>query len=360
MAEDVTGISDKLTVLSQQPLVAGAAFSSMDGGVVPAGEFFVRNHFPIPSPDISTWDFSVTGEVERTLHFNYGDLKRLPGKEIAVLLECAGNSRAAVQPPIEGLLWDHGGVSSARWSGVALRDLLEQAGLRETAKEVLLEGADHGQERGESGEISYAMSLPMEKALHPDTLLAWELNGETLSPEHGYPLRAVVPGWYGMASVKWLSGIQVLDHPFEGFHQTRYYVFVEEGVENGSAKERVTSMRVKSLITWPGRGQLLPSGRHEIRGVAWSGNGPVFRVEVSTDGGRNWQPANLEGSKSPYAWQGWKFIWEASQPGHFLLRARATGGEGVVQPAKARWNYRGFANNSIHAVPVEVRKGGGT
>ena len=355
MSKVTSRVSGELTVLNEDPLVAGTPLSTMDSEETPARSFFVRNHFPIPSLDISNWGLSVTGEVERPLRLNYDDLKRLPSKEIGALLECAGNSRATVQPPIEGLLWDHGGVGSARWAGVPLRAVLERAGLLTTAKEVLLEGADHGKERGEAGELSFAMSLPMDKALHPDTLLAYEMNGEALSPEHGYPLRVVVPGWYGMTSVKWLANIKVLDHPFDGFHQTRYYVYVEEGAENGSPKERVTSLQVKSFITWPDRGHLLVAGRHQIRGVAWSGLGPVSKVEVSTDDGRTWLDANLEDSKSPYAWQRWGFSWEADRPGYFLLRARATDREGNVQPAKAQWNYRGFANNSIHAVPVEVR-----
>ena len=181
------------------------------------------------------------------------------------------------------------------------------------------------------------------------------MSGEALSLEHGYPLRAVVPGWYGMTSVKWLTNMKVLGHAFDGFHQTKYYVYVNEGAEDDSSKERVTALQVKSFITWPGRGQLLLACTHQIKGVAWSGQGPVSQVEVSTDNGQTWQYANLADSTSPYAWQQWEFPWEANQPGYFLLRARATDKEGNVQPANFQWNYCGFTNNSIHAVPVEVR-----
>ena len=177
MAEAVSGISSKMTVLSREPLVAGASLNSFNGGVVPADEFFVRNHFPIPRPDMSSWALTVSGEVDTPRRLGYEDVKRLPSREIEVLLECAGNSRATIQPSIEGLLWDHGGVSTARWSGVRLRDLLDQAGLRGSALEVLLEGADRGEEPGEPGELNYAMSLPMDKALDPDTILAWQMNG---------------------------------------------------------------------------------------------------------------------------------------------------------------------------------------
>jgi DMSO/TMAO reductase YedYZ molybdopterin-dependent catalytic subunit len=191
--------------------------------------------------------------------------------------------------------------------------------------------------------------------MHPDTLLAYEMNGAVLSPEHGYPIRAVVPGWYGMTSVKWLRRIVALDQPFQGYHQSQYYVFIKEGVQHGAHKERVTSMRVKSLITWPNRGQVLSIGTHSIQGVAWSGQGAVSRVEVSTDNGRTWHPTNLQDSQSPYAWQQWKFQWQAIEPGYFLIRARASDAQGNTQPEQAPWNFRGFANNSIHAIPVEVR-----
>ncbi len=345
----------ELTVLSRTPLVAGIPLPSLDGGITPTGRHFIRNHFSIPQLDISSWSLVVGGEVEKPLRLSSNELRQLPRKDLVALLECAGNSRASVQPPVEGLLWDHGGVGTATWTGVPLRVILELAGLRDTAREVLLQGADRGEEWGNSGgEMSYAMSLPLEKALHPDTLLAYEMNGEVLFPEHGYPLRLVVPGWYGMTSVKWLVSIQALQRPFEGYHQTVYYVFAKEGVADGSPQERVTSLRVKSLITWPQRGQGLPPGSHAIRGVAWSGHGPVSRVEVTTDNGRTWRPAELEGCLSPYAWQRWKYRWDVDQPGFYLIRARATDGEGNAQPSQAPWNFRGFANNSVHVVPVEI------
>ena len=357
MSEVSSGSLTQLKVLNHDPLVAGVPIAALGGQVTPSQQFFIRNHFPIPRLDTTSWTLQVEGEVERVLHLTYGDLKGMASQEQAVTLECAGNSRATVQPPIEGLLWDHGGVSTGRWTGVSLGAVLGRAGLRYTAKVVLFEGADQGTENGATGQFNYAMSLPLDKALDSDTLLAYEMNGETISPEHGYPLRLVVPGWYGMTSVKWLLNIRVLDRAFEGFHQDDYYVFVNEGDEDGSPKQRVTSMRVKSLITWPGRGKILDVGSHVLRGLAWSGEGPVSLVEVSVDDGRTWQPAEVEGSESVYAWQQWRFQWEAIRPGYFLLRARATDSKGNVQPMQAKWNFRGFANNSIHAVPVAVRSG---
>ncbi len=358
MSNDTSKGPEDLTVMSREPLIAGTPLGSMKDLETPAANFFVRNHFPIPRLESSGWSLKVTGEVERPFSLGLDALKEMPRREVLVLMECAGNSRGSVQPPIEGLLWDNGAVGTARWTGVPLRSVLEYAGLLDSAVEVLLEGADRGNQQGTTGEMGYSMSLPMDKALHPDTLLAYDMNGESLSPEHGYPLRAVVPGWFGMTAVKWLTGIQVLSQPFWGFHQNDYYVYVGEGYDNGSPKERVTYLQVKSLVTLPGRGRILTTGRHEIRGMAWSGQGPVTKVEVSTDNGRTWQPANLEDSESPYAWRQWTSCWDVSQPGYFLIRARATDQMGKVQPVQVQWNYRGFANNSIHAVPVEVRASG--
>ncbi len=347
-------ISPELKTLSQSPLVAGTPLGALDHPVIPTESFFIRNHFPVPSLEAADWKLTVSGAVQKSLSLRYQDLKQLRRKGLTALLECAGNSRAAVQPPIEGLLWDHGGVGTARWAGVSLRTVLEKAGLLSTAMEVLFEGADQGTEHGEDRQMSYAMSLPLDKALDADTLLAYEMNGETLTPAHGFPLRAIVPGWYGMTSVKWLISIRVLDQPYQGFHQSRYYVFVKEGVKDDGPQERVSSMKVKSLITWPERGQKVPTGRHVIRGIAWSGQGPVIRVEVSIDNGLTWQPAKVNESGSRFAWQQWKFDWDASQIGYFLIRVRATDSGGNCQPKQFDWNFRGFANNSIHAVPVEV------
>ena len=355
MTADGDCINPELTTLSRTPLVASVPLNLLNTEVMSNDRFYVRNHFPIPKVDAANWSLPVSGEVDTPLNISYQDLKELPRHEVLALLECAGNSRAGIQPPIEGLLWDHGGVGTAGWAGVSLCTVLERAGLRSTAKEVLIEGCDEGEERGASGKLNYAMSLPMEKALHPDTLLAYEMNGESLPGEHGFPLRAVVPGWFGMTSVKWIKSIQVLDHAFVGYHQTSYYVFVPEGATGDRPNERVTSLRVKSLISHPVRGQYVTAGRVTIEGMAWSGNGPIDKVEISTDDGKSWQEAQIRPSPSPYAWQPWKYTWEANSPGNYLVRSRATDLKGDTQPVQTLWNFRGFANNAIHVVPVIVR-----
>jgi DMSO/TMAO reductase YedYZ molybdopterin-dependent catalytic subunit len=352
----------ELNVRSQDPLCASASLSYLDDELTPTRHFFIRNHFAIPRLDPSSWALSVWGEVERPFMLRYKDLKGLPSKEVVCLLECAGNSRSTMQPPAEGVPWDHGAVGTARWRGVPVAAVLEQASLRPKSTNVLFEGADFGKERTAPGvlaptEGSYAMSLPLEKALHPDTVLAYEMNGESLSAEHGYPVRLLVPGWYGMASVKWLVNIRVLNQPFRGFHENDYYVFVAEGERDTPIGQRVTTIRVKSLITWPGRGGLIPTGTHRIRGVAWSGQGAISQVEVSTDNGRSWHQAALQEPQSPYAWQRWEYQWEVRKPGYYLIRARATDDKGNTQPLQAPWNFRGYAVNSTHTVPVTVRPG---
>ena len=232
MSNDTSKGPEDLTVMSREPLIAGTPLGSMKDLETLAANFFVRNHFPIPRLESSGWSLKVTGEVERPFSLGLDALKEMPRREVLVLMECAGNSRGSVQPPIEGLLWDNGAVGTARWTGVPLRSVLEYAGLLDSAVEVLLEGADRGNQQGTTGEMGNSMSLPMDKALHPDTLLTYDMNGESLSPEHGYPLRAVVPGWFGMTAVKWLTGIQVLSQPFWGFHQNDYCDLARQGSDS--------------------------------------------------------------------------------------------------------------------------------
>ena len=349
-----------LSIVSQDPLCASAPLTHLDEWITPVERFFVRNHFSMPELDVSSWGLTLWGEVEKPLMIRYEELAQFPRRDVISLLECAGNSRSVMQPPAEGVSWDHGAVGTAQWTGVSVHTLLEQASLRPSATDVLFEGADFGKERTAPGmlaptEGSYSMSIPLDKVLHPDTLLAFEMNGEPLPKEHGYPVRLLVPGWYGMASVKWLVNIRVLDRPFRGFHENDYYVYVPEGEAGDSLGQRVTSMRVKSLITWPRRGGVVDTGSHLVRGVAWSGAGPIARLDVSVDNGRTWGSATLEESQSPYAWQPWEFQWDVAKPGYYLLRARATDVADNTQPLLAPWNFRGYAVNSIHAVTVTVR-----
>ena len=353
----VHGEPSTLIPVSDDPLCRESTLSSLDTWITPTERFYIRNHFSdAPNLDRAKWHLVIDGEVRQPLSLSLADILMMPSNELVMTMECAGNSRSYVTPPAEGLAFRHGAVSAARWKGVALNTLWEQVGLKDTAAEVVFEGADYGREEedGVAFDLHYRRSLPLEMARHPDTLLAYEMNGEELPSAHGFPLRLVVPRWYGMASVKWLTRINVLDKPFDGFFQQRRYVMINEGPEDTLAREPVTGLKVKSLITNPRHGEVVQPGPCTIRGFAWSGDGEVTSVEVSSDGGRHWQDTTLLGESEPNAWRQWEFVWEASNSGHFILMARATDSQGNTQPNTIPWNFRGYANNAIHTIAIEV------
>ena len=346
----------QLVPVSEEPLCSESSLASLDRWITPTQHFYIRNHFSkIPDLNKSTWRLVLDGEVHNPLSLRFDDILALPSREIVMTLECAGNSRAYLTPPAEGLTFRHGAVSTARWKGVPLLSLLDKAGLRGTTRDIVFHGADHGEEEeeGVAFELDYRRSLPRDKAIHPDILLAYEMNGETLTPAHGYPLRLIVPGWYGMASVKWLVKIEAWDRPFDGFFQSRRYVVINEGIDS-VYREPVSILKVKSLFTRPRHGEVIQQGAFTIRGVAWSGSGEVTKVEVSTEGGRSWQEARLLGESTPNAWRLWEVDWHASQPGHYIFMVRASDSSGDLQPTSIMWNFRGYANNSIHTIAVEV------
>jgi DMSO/TMAO reductase YedYZ molybdopterin-dependent catalytic subunit len=277
-------------------------------------------------------------------------------------MECAGNSRSSVYPPAEGLRWRHGALGTARWTGVSLSDVLARADVRPGAIEAVFEGADRGREAEVPQELSYAMSVPVVKAEHPDTLLAFEMNGQPLTPAHGFPVRAIVPDWYGMASVKWVTRISLIDHSFRGYYRTHPYTFIHEGDDPNVLRKPVTSLQVKSVITSPPEGATVGTGRLIVRGVAWSGEAAIARVELAlglpddAGGVAPWRPATISGPVEPHAWVRWEAPVDLDRPGYFVLRTRATDERGNRQPMRADWNFRGVANNSIHAVPLIVRR----
>ena len=348
--------SDELNVLSEDPLCAGVFLPNLDVPVSPTEGHFIRSHFAAPQVNPSDWSLPVTGEINNSLNLSYDDLLKMPSHEVVSLMECAGNSRSTMQPPAEGVQWDNGAVSVSRWKGVSVKTVLEQAGLKPSATDVLFEGIDSGTEPHSGGKLNYAMSVPMEKLLNEDTLLAYEMNGETLPKDHGFPIRLLVPGWYGMASVKWLDKITVLDHPNAGFHEMDYCIYPATDGKNDAEVQRVTSLKVKSLISTPTKGSILAPGSYTIKGVAWSGDGHITKVEVSTDDDRSWREAKLEQPNGNYSWQHFEIDWEAKNLGHSLVRCRATDNAGNVQPMLATWNFRGYQVNSIHSVPITVRK----
>jgi len=343
-----------LVVRRAHPLNCETSIPLLIGGVVmPNARFYVRNHFQIPKLNPSIWRLNVGGLVERPLSLSLRDLKNMRSQTLVVTLECAGNGRSLLDPPIEGERWDLGAVSTAEWTGVPLAEVLERAGIRAGACEVLFRGVDRGTVPGRTGPVHFERSLTLNEASSSEILLAYAMNGEPLPIEHGYPLRVIVPGWYAVTSVKWLSEIAVIDKPFTGYYQTDVYVY--EWKRDGQVvREPVTLQRVRSLITEPGTNEQAERGQLTIRGVAWSGAAPIARVEVSIANGP-WEQARLVGERSRHSWQWWELITRIDAPGTTTIRARASDLAGRTQPEQPEWNRLGYGNNVIQEVLVHVR-----
>ncbi len=307
-------------VRSDNPQIQEFDFASLKTLITPNQDFFIRNHFSAPSLASHVWRIRVTGHVRSPLEITSADIQRAPARGIVATLECAGN-------PVGG-----GGVSTAEWTGITLESLLKRAGLRPGAREIRFVGADHGNEGSSSARMSFVRSIPVEKALHPDTLLAYRMNGAPLPPEHGHPVRAIVAGWYAMDCVKWLTRIEALAQPDTSFFMTHEYVALRLQTL-GSERSPVTRMQVKSQIAWPRQGEVLVPGSYTIRGAAWAGENRVARVDVSTNGGRDWRAATLETAASRYSWVLWNYQWEVREAGEYRMLVNATDEKGNSQPS---------------------------
>jgi DMSO/TMAO reductase YedYZ molybdopterin-dependent catalytic subunit len=321
--------------------------------LTPVGLHYLLIHYDMPYVDPGQFALTVTGRVGRPLRLSLAELRRRPRVTRRVTLECAGNGRALLDPRPVSQPWLTEAVGTAEWTGTPLAPLLHEAGLDREALEVVFTGADRGIERGV--EQDYQRSLPLAEALREEVLLADQMNGVPLPPQHGAPLRLVVPGWYGMAHVKWLREITVVDTPFDGFQHAVAYRLRQHPDEPG---EPVTRMEPRALLRPPGipdfmsRKRSLGTGRTTLDGRAWSGHGSVTRVEVTTDGGATWTDAVLEGHDgAPWQWRRWWLEWDAT-PGRHVLSARATDSTGRTQPATQPWNRGGFANNQAQRVEV--------
>jgi sulfane dehydrogenase subunit SoxC len=314
----------------------------LDQQITPTDVFFVRSNYAIPAIDADAWRLRVTGLVDTELELTLTDLQALPQRTITAVLECAGNSRTRLDPPAEGTPWRDDAVGNAVWTGVPLASVLDLAGVAPTAVDVVTQGGD---------DASMRRGLPIEVARHPDTLLVLSMNGEPLRQAHGFPVRLLVPGWGGIASTKWLVGIEVLGERFDGHWNSEKYVLqTADGVETG----RVQQMPVKSNILTPLDGAVIAPGVVEVKGYAWSGDAPVESVELSVDGGP-WMPAELGPSAGPRAWTPWRCRWTATT-GAATLRARARDAAGHEQPQVAPWNAQGYQNNAWAQVNVVVTK----
>ena len=336
----------------------GLPLEALAYDVTPAGLHYLLVHYDIPVVDPASWRLEVGGSVDRLLSLSLSDVMARPQVTMPVTLECAGNGRAKLDPRPLSQPWLLEAVGTAEWTGTPLRGVLEEAGVADGAVEVLFRGLDRGLEGGE--EQQYERSLAVADAMREEVLLAWGMNGDTLPPQHGFPLRLIVPGWYGMTSVKWLERITVLDAPFEGYQQARGYRLRQSPDEAG---EPVSRMVPRSLMVPPGipdfatRERTMTLGPATIRGRAWSGFGPITRVEASADGGSSWTDARLGREPAPHAWRAWEWVWEPAAAGDYELCCRATDAEGNTQPLDAPWNLGGYANNEVQRVRVTVTSG---
>ena len=324
--------------------------------VTPVGLHYLLIHYDIPDVDADAWALRVDGRVKQPLSLSLAELRERPAHEVTSTMECAGNGRALLAPHVVSQPWLLEAIGTGRWRGVRLKELLAESDLLDDAVEVVFTGLDRGVEK--DVEQNYQRSLALDDALGDDVLLAYEMNGAPLLPQHGFPLRLLVPGWYGMTSVKWLARIEVVAEPFQGYQMTAGYRFRADEDDEGRP---VTRIQPRALMVPPGipdfdtRARVLESGRCELEGRAWSGWAPVNRVEVSVDGGNTWADADLEPLGSRWAWRGWRYEWNADEPGEYVLCCRASDEAGNVQPDEAIWNVGGYSNNALQRVPVTVQ-----
>jgi DMSO/TMAO reductase YedYZ molybdopterin-dependent catalytic subunit len=345
-----------LIMIQAMPFNAEAPAEALRGAITPTDLHYVRSNFALPEHDGT---FEIGGAVATPTTLTLDDLRSFPPVEQAVTLECAGNGRLATRPLPTGEPWGDYAVSTARWTGARLSDVLDQAKPTTQGVEVLFRGADHGPyhlsailDNTDQQELTFERALPLDLAADPaaEILIAYEMNGKPLRPDHGAPFRLLVPHWYAVASVKWLKRIDVLTEPFSGEFQTGHYIYEWPDKPH----ERVSLMRVRARITDPAPGAVIAEGTYTVRGKTWSGTGPITDVHVSLTGEGDWYPAQVEPANGPSQWQDWSFEWNA-EIGRKTLRARATDASGNIQPDVPPWNRLGYGNNAVEVTYVDVR-----
>lgn len=347
-------IEPNLTTISLDPENQGAPIHFLNEWITPEQFFFLRNHYDYPPITPASFTLPFYGSLRNPGFFHYQQLLQMPFKTIVFPLECSGNKRKYFEPETFGTQWDDGAISQGVWTGVPLRNLLTMVGVKHSATEVVFEGYDYGKIAGLEGEHSFTRSLPIEVALHPDTLIAYALNQEPISYKHGYPLRLIVPKWYAMASVKWLKKITVIDHPFEGpYQKLDYHYFPNENNDEDGVP--VTTMRVNSIIQQPLPQSRLDAGIHNIYGIAWTGEGKIQKVDISFDEGQSWEKTMLKQDPNQlYSWTFWSYKWSASKKGQYTILVRATDTTGREQPIKVKWNRLGYGYNAISTINIEI------
>ena len=342
-----------LVVLREDPLNCETSLAALVGGVVtPSDRFYVRNHFRTPALDPELYELTVTGMVERPLRLSLRDLRNMPSQSVIVTLECAGNGRARFDPPVAGEQWHFGAASTAEWTGVPLVEILDRTGLTAGAHDVVFRGADAGLVDGATAPVRFERAMSVDDARDADALVAYAMNGEPLPLQHGRPVRLIVPGWYAVASVKWLTEIEVIGQPFKAFFQTTRYSY-EWKRDGGIVREPVRLQRVRALIVEPADGASVTGDEFVVRGVAWSGAAPIERVDISIGEGP-WQPARLIGERRRHSWQWWELLTQCDVRGPRTVRARATDQAGRTQPEQPEWNRLGYGCNAIQTISVLV------
>jgi len=323
--------------------------------LTPVPHFFVRNHMHEPTEvSADTWRLAVGGEVEKPISLSLSELSKLESHSVVNTLECAGNGRSLHRPQVPGVQWGKGAVSTAKFSGVRLRDVLQRAGVKSSGKHVMFRGLDEV-----PGKVPpFIRSIPIEKALDSDTLIATHMNGAALTKHHGFPARAMVPGWVGAASIKWLTEIKVLESEFVGNFMSPGYRYPNQPVKPGDAVKPedthvLTSLNVKSVISGPLDGSSVKAGKLSVQGTAWGGEAEIAKVEVSVDGGSTWNPAVLGHDQARYAWRHWRYEWKA-KPGEYAIQSRATDAAGRTQPIEPAWNPSGYLYNAVDQVKIHV------
>jgi sulfite oxidase len=324
--------------------------------ITPVPHFFVRNHMHEPSElNREDWKLTIGGELEKPVTLSLAELSKIEAHEVVNTLECAGNGRSLYRPQVPGVQWGKGAVSTARFSGPRLRDLLQRGGVKTTGKQVMFRGLDEV-----PGKVPpFVRSIPIEKALDPDTVIATHMNGAALTKHHGFPVRALVPGWIGAASCKWLTEIKVLEREFDGNFMSPGYRFPNQPVKPGDAVKPedthvMTALNVKSAISSPSEGATVKGSKVSIHGTSWAGEADIAKVEVSTDGGTTWSAAELGHQQAHYAWRLWTYDWKTPRSGEYIVMSRATDSQGRIQPPTPFWNPGGYLYNAVDQVKIRV------
>ena len=346
-----------LVVRSLRPPDYETPVALLDSWITPVESFYVRSHLPAPTAlDAAAWTLQIEGEVDKPVSLSIDDIRKMPSTTITMTLECAGNGRSFFDPPVAGIQWGKGAIGTARWTGVRMAEVLKRAGIRPTAKFVLMNVAD----RALGSMQDFVRQLPIEKATHQDTLIAYDMNGQPLPPLHGFPLRAIVPGWEGAYAMKWLTTLRAVPREFDGFWVATAYRYPLKQVAPGATVDPkdmgpLTGLVVKSLITKPLEGGVVPIGKVDVAGFAWAGEDTIAKVEVSTDNGATWQATRLTGEQAKYTWRRFETQVSTVRPESVLIMARATDSSGRTQPMTPPWNPSGYLWNAPDAVRVEVK-----